>query len=187
MSRYRVPGHAFTIREIVMDPGKRKETAENELTRLFCDILLSHQITLDQWELMTDRYWRRRYPNDPIRAAQEKTNASRALTSNNLTWMRFDEFIQCLGAENYEYSVTLHFKDKPPSTHTLKIRNRHKDTPIAPVDDDEDDLLPVGSEVKQEMSAADQLEYEIKMRFASFDEPESHTTVVTKNKESSDE
>lgn len=183
MSKYRVPGAGYTIREIVMDPVKRKKTAENELTKLFCDILLDHQLSLDQWEILMDRYWRRRYPNDPIRAAQEKTNASRALTSNNLTWMRFDEFIQCLGAESYEYSVTLHFKDKPPAVHTLKIRNRHKEVlQIMVDDDDDDDLTPMGDLPPLDTSAADELEYQIKMRFASFDEQETYSTIV-KNKD----
>lgn len=145
MSEYRVPGTQFTIREIIKDPKRRRDMGQNELTMLMCQILLDHAISLEEWEVMTDRYWRRRYPGDPIRIAQEKTNAARALTSDKLTWMRFDEFIQCLGAESYTYTVTLNYANKPPAVHSIKVLNRCKDIPLPdPDDDDEDDLRPMG-------------------------------------------
>lgn len=150
MSEYRVPGTHYTIREIMNDPRRRKETAENELTALLADILLSHGITLQEWEMLSTRYWNRRYPGNPIKAAQEKTNAARALTMDSLTWNRFDEFIQCLGAVSYDYVVELHYADgREPSTHRLKVRNRYKDKePAIELQDedntDDDDLRPVG-------------------------------------------
>ena len=173
MSDYRVPGSLFTLREIIRDPRGRRKTAENELTILFCDILLEHAISLQEWELISDRYWNKRYPGDPIRAAQEKTNASRALTSDKLTWMRFDEFIQCLGAESYSYTVTLNHADGQKSEHILKIRNRYKDLDDVDNtnDDEDDDLKPVGYD------KAESLNHVLELKFPEL-EPYIHVLLV---------
>ncbi len=126
MSEYRVPGTQFTLREVIADPRKRMETAENELTALFTKILLELRISLQEFEVISSRYWARRYPGDPIKAAQEKTNAARALTSNKITWKRFDEFIQMLGVTSCRYTVDLDWPDGRKTTHAIKVTNRYK-------------------------------------------------------------
>ncbi len=179
MSEYLVPGTDFTIREILKDPKRRMATAENELTVLMADILLGLKISLQEWELLSDRYWRKRYPNDPIKAAQEKTNAARALTMNKITWKRFDEFIQTLGAESFSYKVALTFVDGRTSEHTLKLKNRYKDKVDASTKDigdesDDDDLRPVG--YHDAIKALHEIEFNL-----PGIEPYLHTYLLDKN------
>lgn len=114
-----------TMRELLMDPNKKKVDAENIPAILFRDITASHGIMPMDWERLIDRHYRLLYGDDLQKVSQEKTNLQRALVKPNLTWARYYKFLEILGVESMTFIQQLHSSDGRVYEHKVKTRNRY--------------------------------------------------------------
>lgn len=117
-----------TFRELMIDPKRTKESVKsdgNVLAILFWDMMAAHGIKPSTWEVMMDRYYKRKYGSDDIqKISQEKTNLQRALSKNQLTFKRFQTALEILGPKSITYTVGLDYETGVAYQHKVKVRNR---------------------------------------------------------------
>lgn len=101
-----------------------KKNADNVPAALFRDMIAEHGPSIAEWDARMDRYFRKIHGNDPKIIAQEKTNLTRALTKDTLTWRRFEQAVQIMGPKTYRLSVTMEFANGQKYTHSVRVKNR---------------------------------------------------------------
>lgn len=127
-----------TMRELLLDPTKRRQEAENIPAMWFRDILASHGIMPGEWEKLLDRHYRLLYKDDVQKISQAKTNLQRALVKPNLTWARYFKFLEILGVEAMTFTQTLETKDGRSFNHVIKVKNRYSLSKVKGSEQDEE-------------------------------------------------
>jgi len=117
-----------TFRELLVNPRRTKESFRegnaNIPALMFWDMMASHGIRASTWEVMMDRYYKRKYGVDNVqKISQEKTNLQRALSKNNLTWNRFMTAVEILGYKTLTFMATMEYESGDVYQHKVKIRN----------------------------------------------------------------
>ena len=122
LSRTRSRTASKNIRDLLNDSRKRIDEAENIPAKLLRRVFLQCGVMPGQWEKAVDLYYNRMFPEDMRKAHQYKSNLLRALNSPKISWKRFNEALEVIGAKSYEF----HMKCEFASGHTLKFKETLK-------------------------------------------------------------
>lgn len=116
-----------TFRDLITANGKRKDSAENLPALMFRDVLDTHGISLSEWEMRMDRYFRRKYGNDVKRINSDKGNLMRSLAKDKITWDLWEIVKRILGPVRVKYTVQMTFADGRTYEHNYVVRYRENE------------------------------------------------------------
>ena len=112
------------FRTLLRNARQMKKNADNVPAVFFRDILAEHGPSIAEWDARMERYFRKIHGNDPKIVSQEKTNLTRALTKDTLTWRRFEQAIQIMGAETYTFTLLMEYANGQTFKHKVRVKNR---------------------------------------------------------------
>lgn len=97
-----------TIKDIINDPLKGKNHAQNILSYLFRELLLWRKVNLRVWNKRVEEFFLKPHNKD----YQDRGNFNKALKSNTMQWTSFKRAIDVLSPTKAMLTLKLTFKDK---------------------------------------------------------------------------
>lgn len=96
-----------SIKDMLLDPLKGKNQAQNILTFLFREVLLWRKVTLRLWNKKVESFFERPYNKD----YQDRGNFNKAIKSNEMQWPTFKRGMDVLEPSSAVMTLKLTFAD----------------------------------------------------------------------------
>lgn len=121
------------LKKLMESKDKEIRQSTNILDKLFRQLLKDLNITTISWNRLVTRYYHSRYCKTPKNAkdlSSDRNNFNRALAKGSITWNNFIRACRIMGAVRIDVSITMHWRNKTRTVHTVEVSN-----PLAELDD----------------------------------------------------
>lgn len=109
ISMARRPSSRKTLKDIMESKEIVTDGDLNATALLMRKILHEMSIKPLEWENLTTTFYKKKHGDDIRKIREEKGNLAAALEADQLTWSRFEQVIQILGADSADFSVKLNY------------------------------------------------------------------------------
>lgn len=137
----RRPSKKATLKDIMSSDEMVVEGELNGVALLMRKLLHELSIKPMEWESLTNTYYRRKWGDDVKKIREEKGNLASALEADQITWTRFEQVLQILGADSAEFKVTLNYPREISVDTSIALRFRRRGSKKDPSVDEMMDRL----------------------------------------------
>lgn len=117
-------GKMETVRDMLLDPLKGKNQAQNILTFLFREVLIWRKVTLRLWNKRFEEFFKK-----PHNAGyQDRGNFNKAVKSNEMQWQTFKRVIDLLNPESATLVLKLTFSDDDIKEYPIDLNPLEDET-----------------------------------------------------------
>lgn len=104
----------------------------NGIALMMRKMLYEMSIKPIEWENLTTSFYRKKWGDDIKKIREEKSNLVTALESEQLTWSRFEQVLQILGADSADFKVTLNYPRGISVDTSINLRFRRRGSKVDP-------------------------------------------------------
>lgn len=120
------------LKTLLEDKDKKIPEAKTALSKLWRQILRDHNVGVARWNQLVQEFFRSKYSRTAKNTkdiGQDRNNLSRAIAKDDVSWYNFMRALMILRPVTIKIDITLTWRNKKSTVHTVEIRN-----PVAELD-----------------------------------------------------
>lgn len=135
------------LKTLLEDKDKKIPEAKTALSKLWRQILRDHNVGVARWNQLVQEFFRSKYSRTAKNTkdiGQDRNNLSRAIAKDDVSWYNFMRALMILRPVTIKIDITLTWRNKKATVHTVEIRNPVAEldaaTPVEPDDKGDPEL-----------------------------------------------
>lgn len=125
------------LKTLLEDKDKKIPEAKTALSKLWRQILRDHNVGVARWNQLVQEFFRSKYSRTAKNTkdiGQDRNNLSRAIAKDDVSWYNFMRALMILRPVTIKIDITLTWRNKKSTVHTVDIRNPVAELDVTPVD-----------------------------------------------------